>query len=206
LTATLLHTVPVSSFPRPRVGLLTALLLGAVALSGCSALQRNKPYPPQERFASGETFSRLFDAPPAAVCRSARLALLSQGYLVTVNDPALVEGKKNFQPDVGSHIEMMIRVVCVPDGDGAISMAFAAAVQETYTVRRVSNSASVGVGSVGSLSVPFGETSEGLTRVGSQTIQLGEFYDRLFTLIKSYIAMDSVPAAAASTPATTPSP
>jgi len=54
--------------------------------------------------------------------------------------------------------------------------------------------------------VPFGETSEGLTRVGSQTIQLGEFYDRLFTLIKSYIAMDSVPAAAASTPATTPSP
>ncbi|MRF49004.1 DUF2242 domain-containing protein, partial [Escherichia coli] len=87
-------------------------------------------------------------------------ALLSQGYLVTVNDPALVEGKKNFQPDVGSHIEMMIRVVCVPDGDGAISMAFAAAVQETYTVRRVSNSASVGVGSVGSLSVPFGETSE----------------------------------------------
>lgn len=181
---------PVPRFP-------PLLLAGVLALAGCSSLQKSRPYPPQERFTSGETYSRLFDAAPAAVCRSARLALLSQGYLVTVNDAALIEGKKNFQPDVGSHIEMMIRVVCVPDGDGSISLAFAAAVQETYTVRRVSNSASLGVGSVGSLSVPFGETSEGLTRVGSQTIQQSEFYDRLFTLIKSYIAVDSAPATAA---------
>jgi hypothetical protein len=173
-----------------RLGALLALSLAGLA--GCGSLaDKGKTYAPQEKFASGETYSRLFDAGPAKVCKSARLALLSQGYLVTTNEASLVEGKKNFQPEAGSHLEMVIRVVCVPDApDGAISLAFAAAVQDTYVVRRVSTSASVGVGAIGSLSVPFGETSEGLTKVGSQTIASSEFYDKLFALIKGYIGED----------------
>jgi hypothetical protein len=42
--------------------------------------------------------------------------------------------------------------------------------------------------------VPFGETSEGLTKVGSQTIASSEFYDKLFALIKGYIGEDEAPA------------
>jgi hypothetical protein len=171
---------------------LCSLSLGAlILLSGCAGMSKGKTYAPQEKFASGETFSRLFDAAPVNVCKSARLALLSQGYLVTSSDPNLIEGKKQFLPEAGSHIEMSIRVVCVPDApNGSISLAFATAVQDTYTLRQVSNSASVGVGAIGSVSVPFGETNEGLTKVGSQTISTADFYDRFFALIKQYLNSD----------------
>jgi hypothetical protein len=136
--------------------------------------------------------ARLFDAAPAKVCQSARLALLSQGHLVNSSEANLIEGKKHFMPEAGSHIEMSIRVVCVPDSpDGSISLAFAAAVQDTDTLRQVSNSASVGVGAIGSVSVPFGETNEGLTKVGSQTIASADFYDRFFVLIKRYIVLEA---------------
>jgi len=170
------------------------VLMVLMGLPGCGSFDKARTYGPQEKFASGETFSRLCDAPPAKVCRSARLALLSQGYLVTTNETSLVEGKKNFQPDASSHVEVVIRVVCVPDApDGSISMAFAAAVQDTYTVRRVTNSASLGVGAIGSVSLPFGESSEGLSKVGSQTIASADFYDKLFALIKGHVGEGEPP-------------
>ncbi len=172
----------------------TLALVVVMGVSGCGSFDRGKTYGPQEQFSSGETFSRLFDAAPAKVCQAARLALLSQGYLVTTNEASLIEGKKNFQPDVVSHVEMVIRVVCVSDApNGSISTAFATAVQDTYTVRRVTNSASLGVGAIGSLSLPFGESSEGLSKVGSQTIGAADFYDKLFALIKGNIGEAETP-------------
>jgi len=172
-----------------RLGFISMMTL----LAACSSFDKAKTYSAQERFESGETYSRLFDATPANVCRSARLALLSQGYLITSAQGSAVEGRKHFQPEAGSHLEMMIRVECVTDSpDGKVSLAFAAAVQDTYVVRRSSNSASLGVGGVGSVSVPFGESSEGLTKVGSQTITSATFYERLFDLIKQY-AVDDAP-------------
>jgi hypothetical protein len=79
---------------------------------GCAA----PPLPhhgPQEKFASVATYARLFDAAPAHTCEAARRALLSQGYLIQAASAEQVEGK-NFQPDAESHLQIFIRVVCVP--------------------------------------------------------------------------------------------
>lgn len=157
-------------------------------LAGCASTPAPQ-YGPQERFSSVATYSRLFDAAPAQTCEAARRALLSQGYLIQGASAEQVEGRKNFQPDAESHLEILIRVVCVPDApQGVLSTGFVTAVQDRYTVKKVSNSASLGVGGIGSLSVPLTAGSEALVRVGSETIASEPFYDSFFDLVRSYLA------------------
>ncbi|WP_374316813.1 DUF2242 domain-containing protein [Aquabacterium sp.] len=185
----------------PRRALLAACLLTTL-LAGCGSFDKGKVYAAQEKFASGETYSRLFDATPPKVCRSAKLALMSQGYLVNSTQTTVVEGRKHFQPDPGSNLEIIIRVECITDApDGKVSLAFAAAIQDTYVVKRSTNSASLGVGGIGSVSMPFSESSDGLTKVASVTITNSDFYDRLFDLIKQYAAAEDPAATVVDTPA-----
>ncbi|NMM78675.1 DUF2242 domain-containing protein [Acidovorax sp. SRB_24] len=160
-------------------------------LAGCGT--EAKRFAPQEDFGSGTTYSRLFDATPAQTCEAARRALLSQGYIVGTAKAELVEGQKNFQPAAESHLQMVIRVVCVPDSaDGKISLGFVTALQESYTLKKSNNSASLGVGGVGSVSLPFmSGGGESLVKVGSETIASGSFYESFFDLLKGYLATDA---------------
>lgn len=167
-------------------GAATACLLW---LTGCAA--PGKVFEPQESFGSVSTYSRLFDASPAQTCEAARRALLSQGYIIGTAQEALVEGQKNFQPTADSHLQMVIRVVCVPDtADGSVSLGFVTAVQDSYTLRKTNSSASLGVGGVGSVSLPFTSGGDSLAKVGSETIAAPGFYDSFFDLVKRYLAMD----------------
>ena len=170
-----------------RVGgaaLAAALVLG---LGGCAS--GGKVFAPQENFGSVATYSRLFDASPQQTCEAARRALLSQGYIVHSDSAELVEGKKNFQPEADTHLQMMIRVVCVPETvDGTVSLGFVTALQESYTLKKTNNSASLGVGGVGSVSLPFNTGGgESLVKVGSQTIADNGFYESFFDLVKRYL-------------------
>lgn len=168
-----------------------AALLCAVLLAGCGSPGRS--YATQERFGSGNMHSRLFDATPARTCEAGRRALLSQGYFVNVARADLVEGSKSFQPDAESHMQMTIRVVCVPDGgQGSVSLGFVTALQDSYTVKKANNSASLGVPALGSLSLPFMAGSESLVKVGSQTINSEKFYDSFFDIVKGYLRDDPV--------------
>ena len=163
-----------------------ALLL----LAGCSST--GKVFAPQEKFGSVATYSRLFDASAQQTCEAARRALLSQGYIVHSEGAELVEGKKNFQPEADAHLQMMIRVVCVPETvDGSVSLGFVTALQDSYTLKKTNNSASLGVGGVGSVSLPVSSTSESLVRVGSETISKDTFYESFFDLVKRYLVMGS---------------
>lgn len=149
-------------------------------------------YGVQERFGSGNMHSRLFDAPPERTCEAGRRALLSQGYLVNTARADLVEGSKSFQPDAESHMQMTIRVVCAPDGaSGALTLGFVTALQDSYTVKKGNNSASLGVPALGSLSLPFMAGSESLVKVGSQTVNSESFYDRFFDIVKRFLLEDS---------------
>ncbi|MDD2712805.1 MAG: DUF2242 domain-containing protein [Simplicispira sp.] len=155
-------------------------------LAGCATA--GKVLAPQEKFGSVTTHSRLFDASPAQTCEAARRALLSQGYIIQTNTPDLVAGQKNFQPGVDAHVQMMIRVVCVPESaDASISMGFVTALQDSYTLKKTNNSASLGVGGVGSLSLPFMTGGESLVKVGSQTIAANDFYESFFDLVKRFL-------------------
>ena len=171
---------------RLRTVWLLALCLPAL-LAGCSST--GKVYAPQEDFGSVATYSRLFDASPEQTCEAARRALLSQGYIVQSERADLVEGKKNFQPEADAHLQMMIRVVCLPETvDGTVSLGFVTALQDVYTLKKSNNSASLGVGGVGSVSLPFNTGGgESLVKVGSKTIVDNSFYENFFDLVKRYL-------------------
>ncbi|HVL45911.1 MAG TPA: DUF2242 domain-containing protein [Acidovorax sp.] len=162
----------------------------ALVMAGCAGMKA-KTFGVQENFGSVATFSRLFDATPAQTCEASRRALLSQGYVISSSAADLVEGKKSFQPEPESHLQMVVRVVCVPEAnDGKVSLGFVTATQDTYALRKTNNSASVGVGAIGSVSLPFSSSSESLVKVGSETIAKDAFYDSFFDLVKRYLVID----------------
>ena len=168
-----------------------ALACGAtLVMAGCTSTGV-KTFGVQENFGSVATYSRLFDATPAQTCEASRRALLSQGYVISSSSADLVEGKKSFQPEPESHLQMVVRVVCVPEAnDGKVSLGFVTAIQDTYALRKTNNSASVGVGAIGSVSLPFSSSSESLVKVGSETIAKDTFYDSFFDLVKRYLVID----------------
>ncbi|WP_229676134.1 DUF2242 domain-containing protein [Polaromonas eurypsychrophila] len=150
-----------------------------------------KQFPLQEQFGSTATYSRLFDATAKQTCEAARRALLSQGYIINTAREDLVDGHKSFQPEPEAHLQMAIRVVCAPEtADKTVSLGFVTALQDSYALKKSNNSASLGVGGIGSVSLPFSSSNDAMVKVGSETITADVFYDRFFDLVKRYLVMD----------------
>jgi hypothetical protein len=179
---------------RPVAARPVAALLMLATLGGCTlppGVGGNGPPSvyQNERFQSDETFSRLFDANAQDTCEAARRALLSQGYILTTQRAEALAGAKRFQPQGEVHIEIGFTVVCVPEGvNGAIATAYVSAQQDRYALKKVPNNTSVGVGMLGSISVPLSSSEDSLVKVGSETIPAGEFYDRFFALMQRMLA------------------
>lgn len=176
----------------------TCLAMGlTVALAGCSSLgnsaSKAESLPKvQEQFGSSATFSRMFDATASQTCEAARRALLSQGYIVGKSEKEAVEGQKNFQPKSDMHVQMNIRVTCVRESaDGSLSMGFVSAVQDSYALKMASNSASVGVSMLGSVSVPVAAGHDSMIKIGSETVNNDTFYDSFFDLMRRYLLVDA---------------
>ncbi|MES2831265.1 MAG: DUF2242 domain-containing protein [Pseudomonadota bacterium] len=141
-----------------------------------------------EEFISGNAYSHSLAGTAPATCEAARRALLSQGYIVTEATPALVTGNKKFQRDRNSHAQIDFHVVCAPDSEGSnATTAFANAVRQTYSLKKSSTSASVGVGVLGSVSMPVGSSDESMVKIGAETIASKKFYDQFFERVESYL-------------------
>jgi hypothetical protein len=177
----------------PRAALRAGALGLAFLLTACGS--GVKSFPLQEKFGSTATYSRLFDATAAQTCEASRRALLSQGYIINTASTDLVEGQKSFQPEAESHLQMVIRVVCAPESpDGKISLGFVTALQDSYQLKKSNNSASLGVGAIGSVSLPFTSGNDSMVKVGSVTISSDEFYEGFFDLVSRYLAtVDDLP-------------
>ena len=159
-------------------------------LAGCGATSKSKFEP--EAFGSTTTHSRIYPNPPNYTCEAARRALLSQGFVITAADADHVNGRKNFQPDIDTHVEIEFHVVCAPEGKGSKNtITFVNALQDRYALKKSNNSASVGVGVLGSLSLPFSSSDDSMVRVASETITAAPFYDRFFVLLKRYLESDA---------------
>ncbi|WP_261997307.1 DUF2242 domain-containing protein [Stenotrophomonas sp. Ste96] len=157
----------------------------------------------RESFDSGDTYSRTVPGPPAHACEAARRTLLSQGYAIARAGDDAVEGNKNFQPRDEEHEQLVLRISCAPRGDQAL--VFVSAVQDRYALKKSPTSASVGVGALGSVSLPFGSNDDSLVKVASSTVQDATFYRRFFERLQQYLPAAAVPEPSpAAAPATAP--
>jgi len=201
-----------TSFPVVRARVLVLGLLSALVLTGCGSTSRRVNYEP-EAFGSTTTHTRDYEATEAQTCEAARRALLSQGYMITAANADLVTGRKSFQPAAEVHVEVEFRVVCAREStrSGKASkstVAFATALQDRYGIKKVNNSASLGVGAIGSLSLPFSGSDDAMVKVASETLTDERFYDRFFALLDRFLegpeAEDEAGAPAETTPVASP--
>lgn len=169
------------------LGLLAALLAGCGStgpkLGGGKSLDA-------EAFEATNTHTRIYDATVGQTCEAARRALLSQGYMIAAAAAEQVTGRKSFQPEGEVHVEVEFRVVCArEEGESGnpAAIAFATAVQDRYGLKKVNNSASVGVGAFGSLSLPFSSSNDAMVKVASETLSDERFYDRFYALLERYL-------------------
>ncbi|MCL8301615.1 DUF2242 domain-containing protein [Pseudomonas mosselii] len=167
-----------------------ALVLAGV--SGCSS--KKAAVYEHENFDDSGTFSRSFATSEAGSCEAARRALLSQGYIITSSDANQVAGNKSFQQNAENHLQISFNITCVPDmSDKQRSTMFANALQDRYTLKKSNTSASLGVGVLGSVSMPIGSTDDSMVKVASETVTAAQFYDRYFALVESYLPKPKKP-------------
>ncbi|NNB04891.1 DUF2242 domain-containing protein [Pseudomonas fragi] len=170
------------SFPVRAV--VVALVLAGLA--GCSS-KKTAIYE-HENFDDSGTFSRNYPVTDKSACEAARRALLSQGYIITSNDPKMISGHKSFQQTGESHLEISFNIVCADDGGSEHhATMFANALQDRYALKKVNNSASLGVGVLGSVSMPIGSTDDSMVKVASETVSSAQFYDRFFGLVEVFL-------------------
>ncbi|WP_434557763.1 DUF2242 domain-containing protein [Pseudomonas sp. Z5-35] len=170
------------SFHMRTVGL--ALLLAVAA--GCSS--KKAAIYEHENFDDSGTFSRTYSVTDVATCEAGRRALLSQGYIITSSDPKLVSGHKSFQQTGDTHMEISFNLVCAEDGGpGHRATLFANALQDRYALKKTNNSASLGVGVLGSVSMPIGSSDDSMVKVASETVSADKFYERFFTLVEAFL-------------------
>ncbi|WP_264309674.1 DUF2242 domain-containing protein [Pseudomonas putida] len=161
-----------------------ALVLAGV--TGCSS--KKAAIYEHENFDDSGTFSRSFPVTDAGSCEAARRALLSQGYIITSSGANQVTGNKSFQQNSENHLQISFNVTCAPDvSDDQRSTMFANALQDRYSLKKSNTSASLGVGVLGSVSMPIGSSDDSMVKVASETVTAAQFYDRYFALVQSYL-------------------
>jgi len=165
----------------------------ALCLAGLAGCSSNKPtIYDHESFDDSGTFSRNYPVSDKVSCEAARRALLSQGYIITSNDPKMISGHKSFQQNGDSHLEISFNVVCADDGGSAHNATmFANALLDRYALKKVNNSASLGVGVLGSVSMPIGSSDDSMVKVASETVSSPDFYDRYFSLVEVFLPKDA---------------
>jgi hypothetical protein len=180
-----------------------ALVLAGV--SGCSS--KKAAIYEHENFDDSGTYSRSFPVSEAGTCEAARRALLSQGYIITSSGAGQVSGNKSFQQTGESHLQISFSVVCARDsGDELRSTMFANALQDRYALKKSNTSASVGVGVLGSLSMPIGSTDDSMVKVASETVTSAKFYERYFALVESFLPKEQKQKTTAQKPVEKPAP
>lgn len=161
----------------------------ALVLAGVSGCSSKKPAVYEhENFDDSGTYSRSFPVSDAGSCEAARRALLSQGYIITSTGENQIAGNKSFQQNSDNHLQISFSVTCAPDSsDDQRSTMFANALQDRYALKKSNTSASLGVGILGSVSMPIGSSDDSMVKVASETVTAPQFYERYFALVESFL-------------------
>lgn len=170
---------------------LAAVLTATLLVLGCGGRSVVHNVYETEQFKDDSPYKRDFSDSAQEVCVSAQLALLSQGYRITSSEQGSVMAQKDFQPNAEVSAIINLKAVCRVQPSGSI--LFASALQTTYELKKNLQSTSLGISTLGSISLPLGSSSESLIKVGAETISDKDFYDRFFTLVESYLLQRESP-------------
>jgi hypothetical protein len=162
-------------------------IFGIVGLSACGSA----PVHEVEAFNADSPYQRRIPAPLDRACEGARLALLSQGYTVDDTRPNQLKGSKAFQPDEDAHVMLEFNVTCAMTRKG--STLYANALESHYDLKKSSQAAGISIPSLGSISLPWGNSSESLVKVASETVKDEDFYERFFILVEQQLGITSRP-------------
>lgn len=162
------------------------LLLTGLSMSACYTTK--KPPLHKDDFGNADMFTYSVPGSGKSACEAARRAILSQGYIIAEANDSNVRARRKFQSDDETHVEIEFNIVCASNSRGSNSATiFANAVKDRYSLKKSSSSASLGVGGLGSISLPYGESNESLVKVASETISDAKLYARYFELVDRYL-------------------
>lgn len=160
---------------------VATLLATAMLTAACGGTSVYKG----ESFKEESPYRRNLNVSAQKACEAAQLAMLSQAYRISLNEATEIRGQKDFQPDDDLNVSIDLNVVCKDAPPGSIM--FANAVQTKYELKKSSKTTSVGIPSVGSISMPWGKSAESLVKVGGETIADESYYARFFALVKNIL-------------------
>lgn len=166
--------------------IILSCMFCALSLAGCTTPK--KPVLHKDEFGTADMFTYAVPGTEKEACEASRRALLSQGYIINGANDNTVKGRRKFQSDDETHVEIEFNVVCAPNSKGSNSTTiFANAVRDRYSLKKNTNSASLGVGGIGSISLPFGASNDSMVKVASETISDAKLYGRFFDLVERYL-------------------
>ncbi len=166
--------------------ILISSMLCAFSLAACTTPKKTVLH--KDEFGTAEMFTYAVPGAEKEACEASRRALLSQGYIISGANENNVKGRRKFQSDDETHVEIEFNVVCAPNSKGSNSTTiFANAVRDRYSLKKNTNSASLGVGGIGSISLPFGASNDSMVKVASETISDAKLYGRFFDLVERYL-------------------
>lgn len=161
-------------------------LLTCLQLSACQATKKTPLH--KDDFGNADMFTYSVPGSGKSACEAARRAILSQGYIIAEANESNIRARRKFQSDEETHVEIEFNIVCASNSRGSNSATiFANAVKDRYSLKKSSSSASLGVGGLGSISLPYGESNESLVKVASETISDAKLYARYFELVERYL-------------------
>lgn len=161
-----------------------AFLVAAFCLTACASNNKAPAAYKAETFGNETPFLWHTTLSAGESCEKGRRALLSQGYEIELQTGARVKGVKYFMPSSNKQLLLRITLVCLESSGG--STIYANALQSSHELRTGATSSGLSVAGVGSISLPWPASDAGtLVKVGEETIDDPDFYQRLFSLIEN---------------------
>jgi len=173
-----------------RCGRWRGLALLLAGLGGCAATDHahtveDQPVFPQEAFNIDSPHGRDFAADPKGICEASRQALLSQGYVVSVENLTL-NARKFSQPGHGLEVDLHLAVDCSENfAHPGHTELYVTAWEDHLATKRNANAASLGVGALGAISLPVNAAEDALVKVGVKMVKEPAFYERFYALVES---------------------
>jgi len=164
-------------------GIVAAVGISLLAACGGGPMHRGESFEPDPRY------KRVLKLPAAQVCEAARLVLLGQGYVVRSLDANALslDASKQFAGEKQSHSVLQVVVNCVPQNQG--TSLFATAVEESFDVRKSSESTALGLPVVAPITVSRSSTTESQVKTGGQTVGDERFFERFFAAVQAELGL-----------------